>query len=611
MPGRVFLLMIVLLCSGKLHAQTSTRECEDVIQRGYYYLFRFRPIEAMERYQVAINMAKELKNESLYAKALFGAGQATWYSGNFHQAADTVKLALQHFPKSNKIGIIGALRILSNIYDDIGDYENALKAVQEALALNQDKDEQNKILSLIQMGKLYKNIGDYETAQSYYTKAGAERPSIGEYPFRELNHCLGELYVAKGQLDSADYFYRQAFIGNPRSRIIRLRIGESFLLQQKPDSAFFYLDSLYRDTETAGDININAGARIGLGKVAQYKGDIKTALNWALKAFTIADQKDMYKYREEASGLLASLYEEAGDTKQALYYYKMNAALKKIASSDVFKGQLFAFRQKNQQAEQAAALQSLESDKKLAQRTMLIIGLLALFIIILLVLRHKNEKLRLKQRAAELEMQALRAQMNPHFIFNCLSAINHFILDNETDKASDYLTRFSRLMRMVLVNAGKESITLEEELDMLRLYLDMEQLRFKDAFEYSINLGPGVQPSMINVPWFILQPFCENAIWHGLLHKEGKGYLQLQLNRQKDQLVISIKDNGIGMEKAAQLKTKSTESMGQKLTAARLALFNKAKDTRSHFSIRDIKDHNGQTTGTEVILKINTRAAHD
>src|SRR5262249_51354121 len=151
------------------------------------------------------------------------------------------------------------------------------------------------------------------------------------------------------------------------------------------------------------------------------------------------------------------------------------------------------------------------------------------------------EKLHLKQKASELEMRALRAQMNPHFIFNCLSAINHFILNNETDSASEYLTRFSRLLRLVLVNAGKPIISLEEELAMLRLYLDMEQLRFKNAFDYYIYSDPAVQPSMVNVPSFILQPFCENAIWHGLLHKEGKGQLNVHFKMEGDVLICTVR----------------------------------------------------------------------
>jgi sensor histidine kinase YesM len=252
------------------------------------------------------------------------------------------------------------------------------------------------------------------------------------------------------------------------------------------------------------------------------------------------------------------------------------------------------------------------------QRKILILSIVGIVlaagaVVFLINLRHKNEKLKLQQRAADLEMQALRAQMNPHFIFNCLSAINHFILNNETDKASDYLTQFSRLLRMVLVNAGKPVVTLEEEVSMLRLYLNMEQLRFKDAFDYFIYADADVQPSMINVPSFILQPFCENAIWHGLLHKEGKGKLDVHLRMDGDVLVCAIKDNGIGMERAAQLKTRSADkigSFGHKLSAERLALFNGGIAGASFF-ISDVKDEKGQIAGTSVILRINSKQEYD
>jgi len=134
-------------------------------------------------------------------------------------------------------------------------------------------------------------------------------------------------------------------------------------------------------------------------------------------------------------------------------------------------------------------------------------------------LKRKNEKLRNESSRAEwqkaatdLEMQALRAQMNPHFIFNCLSSINRFILKNEPDIASDYLTRFSKLIRMVLINSQRSLIPLEDEADMLRLYLEMEQLRFKDKFSYSITYANDVKAPDIMIPPLLLQPFCENAI---------------------------------------------------------------------------------------------------
>src|SRR5258708_26049998 len=125
-------------------------------------------------------------------------------------------------------------------------------------------------------------------------------------------------------------------------------------------------------------------------------------------------------------------------------------------------------------------------------------------------------------------MEGLRSQMNPHFIFNCLNAINRFILKDESEAASDYLTKFSRLIRMVLNNSRHSLISLDDEIEVLRLYLDMERLRFKNSFDYSIIIMNNELPAGdIYIPPLLLQPFIENAIWHGLMHKEGGGHLSV------------------------------------------------------------------------------------
>jgi LytS/YehU family sensor histidine kinase len=208
-------------------------------------------------------------------------------------------------------------------------------------------------------------------------------------------------------------------------------------------------------------------------------------------------------------------------------------------------------------------------------------------------------------------MQAMRAQMNPHFIFNCLSSINRFILKNETEAASDYLTKFSRLIRMVLTNSTKTFITLEDELDMLKLYLDMERLRFKDSFDYSITFTNSIDADNIFVPPLLLQPFVENAIWHGLMHKaEGQGKLEVALNIEDKILTCIIADNGVGREKAAAYKSKSAEkqkSMGLTITAKRLSLLNKDLGEQTSFKFEDIRDEEGKPAGTRVILKMLCR----
>jgi LytS/YehU family sensor histidine kinase len=234
-----------------------------------------------------------------------------------------------------------------------------------------------------------------------------------------------------------------------------------------------------------------------------------------------------------------------------------------------------------------------------------------------IMLKSKNEKLRndktqsdLQHKAAELEMQALRAQMNPHFIFNCLSSINRFVLKNETEAASDYLTKFSRLIRMVLNNSNKTFITLEDELNTLKLYMDMERLRFNHSFDYNISFNNSIDADNIFIPPLLLQPFVENAIWHGLMPMEDQGNLEIELSIDDRILTCIITDNGIGREKAALLKSKSAEkqkSLGLHITNERLALLNINMDEQTSFKFEDVTDDRGNNAGTRVVLKINYR----
>jgi sensor histidine kinase YesM len=174
--------------------------------------------------------------------------------------------------------------------------------------------------------------------------------------------------------------------------------------------------------------------------------------------------------------------------------------------------------------------------------------------------------------------------------------------------ASSYLTRFSRLIRMVLINSQKSLITLEDELQMLELYLEMERLRFKNSFDYAITFLNTIDSDNIFIPPLLLQPFCENAIWHGLMHKEGQGKLGIQLSMENNTLNCTIADNGIGREKAEEMKSKSAEkekSMGLRITEDRLNLLNREKGIHTFYNIEDLRDGDGNSSGTRVHLKIS------
>jgi ligand-binding sensor domain-containing protein len=213
----------------------------------------------------------------------------------------------------------------------------------------------------------------------------------------------------------------------------------------------------------------------------------------------------------------------------------------------------------------------------------------------------------LRQRTTELEMQALRAQMNPHFIFNSLNSINRFILQNNKSQASEYLTKFSKLVRMILQNSQAESITLESELESLQLYLELEAVRFDHHFEFKISVADDLETNIIKVPPLIIQPYTENAIWHGLMHKEEKGHLEIKLYQQEDLLCCLVTDDGIGRNKAAELKSKSAsthKSMGMQITASRIEMMKQKKQMDSYIKVTDLVFADGSVGGTEVLLKI-------
>jgi tetratricopeptide (TPR) repeat protein len=214
-----------------------------------------------------------------------------------------------------------------------------------------------------------------------------------------------------------------------------------------------------------------------------------------------------------------------------------------------------------------------------------------------------------RQQVAQLEMQALRAQMNPHFIFNCLSSINWLIIEGNNEAASDYLNRFSRLIRMVLKNSGKSTISLADELSMLKLYLKMEGLRFDHSFHYEINHPEDLDLHGYSVPPLLLQPFCENAIWHGLLNKNGDRELKINIAKHKDDLYCTITDNGIGRKlskKTVAEKLSGHQSMGLKLTSERLALFNEQENSQTMFEMEDLINDNGESAGTKVMIRIKS-----
>ena len=244
-------------------------------------------------------------------------------------------------------------------------------------------------------------------------------------------------------------------------------------------------------------------------------------------------------------------------------------------------------------------------------------GLLASGILILCFLfyryrirqvRHEEKiKTDFIKQLSELEIKALRSQMNPHFIFNSLNAINRYILKNEKSEASAYLTKFAKLIRLILEHSRQSRIPLVSEVNALELYLLLESLRFQNNFHYTIQVDDGISLQSVQIPPMIIQPFVENAIWHGLLPKGNDCSLLISFKANGQNLVCVVEDNGIGRKKSAELKQQqviSRISVGMSLTEQRLKLTNQQGERSPSIDIEDLYDSKGEALGTRIYIII-------
>lgn len=241
------------------------------------------------------------------------------------------------------------------------------------------------------------------------------------------------------------------------------------------------------------------------------------------------------------------------------------------------------------------------------------IGLLVIFFVttVYLIMKYRLQKVRreqewksgLERQLLVLESKALRAQMNPHFIFNMMNSIQDFILKNDMKSAQKYLTKFARLVRMILDNSVQSEVLLDEELKANRLYVELEQQRFNQNFDFTFEIDQGLEDSGIRIPSMLIQPFLENAIKHGISHLEGQGRLRLSVKRINDDLMVEIEDNGVGRKAAAEwnaLHQKDHQSMGSLLTEKRVEILNATLQSGIRLDVIDLSDANGRPSGTLV-----------
>jgi hypothetical protein len=447
-----------------------------------------------------------------------------------------------------------------------------------------------------------------------------------------------ELLTQANQLDSALFYYNLFDSAKAETADLRTFLtskGEYFLYLKQYTIALPYFQKslvLHREAKDRRQIK-RLLLDIAKTYAALQKND--SAIHYARECLMMALKTNSRASIRDAHEVLYSVYDRMHQSDSAYLYYRNYMSMKEAVMGDQTKGKIAAYKYEHQ-------IDLLDKEKQLQQQQLTqttmqkkyllfsIIGIVLLGVIVMrnILLKRKNEvnrrnlvekelqlqkleaertKSEFQQKTSELEMQALRAQMNPHFIFNSLNSINRFILQNNKLQASGYLTKFSRLVRLILQNSQAPLIPLESELEALQLYLELETLRFDHHFDYTIHVNEDVDSSTRKVPPLIIQPYAENAIWHGLMHKEEKGHLDIEIAELENVLLCKIKDDGVGRKKAAELKSKSAstyKSMGMRITADRMALLKQKKTTDSYITINDLTLPDGNPGGTEVTLKL-------
>jgi sensor histidine kinase YesM len=227
------------------------------------------------------------------------------------------------------------------------------------------------------------------------------------------------------------------------------------------------------------------------------------------------------------------------------------------------------------------------------------------------ILANDKQKASIERNLWEMEAKALRSQMNPHFIFNCMNSIKSLIQKEEDEKALSYLTSFSDLFSTVFKNSEKREVSLADEIETCRLYLKLESMRFGRKLSYEFLINESIDIGEVKIPPLIVQPFIENAIWHGLMPKEEGGQVTVNIQKNKETIYCIVEDNGIGRELSINNKLNNGmlkhESKGINLTRSRMKLDNILSQRKTTINIIDKKNNQGQNEGTKVILQFNTR----
>ena len=517
-------------------------------------------------------------------------------------------------------------------------YSTALENFFKSLAIFKALQIKDRLATVyFNIGNVYRQLEDYKHGQAFLEQAYSEWVKLKDSTKipKALNN-IGLIYLDQDSAEKASIYFtailtKYAKFTNNETQLSALTNIATLLMEKKEYAkALTYYEKCLKVTIKIKDRYKSAILYHNTSRLYRLIYDYGNALKYQHEGLKIAKDIGAVELQQTAYFNFSRIYKAMRNYSKAYTALDKSMELQdSLYKESKTKYRLTEANYERQQRE--IEIKNLQQESKLNQLKikadsqsmedkvrLLLTGLVIsiLFIITILVL-YRDYRMKQRQRSIILEHQlkdseltALRAQMNPHFIFNALSSIKSYILDSNVEQADYYLGKFAKLIRLILDNSSQNLVPLEKEFQLVESYVELEQLRFENKFVYTIDIQTEMSIMEIFIPSMIIQPFIENAIIHGFLHKDGKCNLQVNVRQQEKSIMIIVEDNGIGRLNA-KTKTKNIfhESKGYKMTEQRLKALSQNSETNAGILYIDLSDDSGNTgTRVEILIPLQQSA---
>jgi len=550
----------------------------------------------------------------------------SYYDEALEHHDQALKLANQLNDVELKVSVLNMTGV---VYRRIDAVSSALDKHNAALALAESQSKKSRALlkgiaiSQNSIGNIYLLLRDYDDAEKFFKMAINSEANLTSDLGLAINYGnLGITYEERKQYDKALENYKKSLeynnkINNDLGRVIcNNSIGQVYLKQGKSSKALSLINEVLPKAEKIGDKFYIALTYINLGWAYSESGNHQLGEEYLMKGKDIADENDHKQFLSMAYMHLSQLKEQQGNYQEALAYQRSSQEVQEEYLNQANQKYVTNLIYKYDSEQKKNTIELLKRNNQIAQielsqskKNNLFILLLSLLLLIILFILYRQMRLKNAKQRLNAEQKLMRSQMNPHFIFNALLSIRIYLQNSNVEDAMRYLNQFAKLIRSILTSSLEKEITLQEELDTMQLYVNIENIRFCNEIQYAVHIDERVDLKAIKIPSLILQPFIENALWHGLQPKEGEKLLTLEVALKNDEFVtITITDNGIGrkktMEVASEKVNTQKKSIGINLTLRRLQNF--SKNLRNTYALRfiDLYDEQEHPAGTQVLIDL-------